>query len=123
MCSDYLPSDHQCYMKPLVKKDSELKPVCYVFYDFECATLESGEHMPVLCVAHVVCTLCLEASITDTECCDCGRKELVFKGEKCAKDFGDFIFSGKGESYTCIAHNSSGYDVHFILRHCHSAHE
>jgi len=121
VCVDYLPVDHQCYMKPLVRKDSELNPVRYVFYDFECATRESGEHVPVLCVAHLVCSLCMEEPITDTECCVCGRRELVFEGENTARDFGDFVFSGKKESYTCIAHNSSGYDVHFILRHCHNA--
>ena len=67
----------------------------YIFYDFE-ATQNSGKHTVNLSIAQ-----------------DFSGKEYVHNSiEEFCKD----IINDKLKGYTLIAHNSQGYDSHFVLK-------
>ena len=120
-CKERKPAEHLCYMQPVVKGKRELARRTYVFYDFESMTFDDGEHKPNLCVAHVVCTSCIHLPMTEEDCCNCGREVAIFSGRKTVEEFAAFLLNGKRAGAVCIAHNSSGYDAHFLLGYCHAA--
>ena len=153
VCRDSQPLDHQCYMKPLkgggsggdeeeeeeedeeeeemeevdrepvAKKRKKKKIQLYIFYDFE-AMLVEKRHVPNLCVAHKVCTDCLEEPMDVPSVgvgCPCKRVRRVFKGETTLQEFGDWLFSGKHKGAICIAHNSQAYDAHLLLEYAHES--
>ena len=117
-CGLYVNSSHKCYMKKLkpkggnclnkrpCKNNSSIKKTdwCYscrtytekyIFYDFEC-TQNTGTHEVNLCVAQ-----------------DFDGKEYVHKS---IEEFCKCFLNDKFKGYTFIAHNSKGYDSHFILK-------
>ena len=51
--------------------------------------------------------------------CNCGRERRTFKGEDTLEQFGSYLFAGRLKGCICIAHNSSGYDGHFVLDFVH----
>ena len=51
--------------------------------------------------------------------CNCGRERRIFKGEDTVEQFGSYLFAGRLRGCICIAHNSSGYDSHFVLDFVH----
>ena len=51
--------------------------------------------------------------------CDCGRERRIFKGRIRWEQFGAYLFAGRLKGGICIAHNSSGYDSHFVLDFVH----
>ena len=116
LCKSTEPLDHKCYIQPLVRRDEETATREYIFYDFECMTVQGGVHEPNLCVVHRVCTACIHLPMDDEGVtCDCGRERVVFRGRSTLKDFGAYVLNGRRNGAICMAHNSSGYDVHFLL--------
>ena len=124
VCHVMMPKDHKCYMQPAKACKNEFKTRRYVFYNFESMLLQDGQHKPNLCVLHRVCTRCMDLPMEeeegeDTPRCDCGREKKIFKGEDTVEQFGSYLFTGHLTSCICIAHNSSGYDTHFVLAFVH----
>ena len=141
LCMVYVNKDHQCYMQPSPPPDSTGTPLPekYVFYDFECQQ-NTGIHKPNLVVARWTCTNCVDLPL-DTpdretklnECKICEQKvndrEVVFEGESTVSKFCTWLFKPrpnqretdlKGNEKliyrtTAVAHNSQGYDIHFIM--------
>ena len=119
-CGKYVGKNHKCFMKKVKAKggncmtfkmescynDDSIKKTdwCYpcrtytekyMFYDFE-ATQNTGTHTINLSVAQ-----------------DFNGKEYIhYSIEEFCKGFLDDKFKG----YTFIAHNSKGYDCHFVLK-------
>ena len=60
-----------------------------------------------------------EEEEVDTPRCNCGRERKIFKGEDTVEQFGAYLFTGHLNGCICIAHNSSGYDAHFVLAFVH----
>ena len=117
-CGKYVNSSHKCYMKKLrpkggnclnkmpCKNNSSIKKTdwCYscrtyiekyIFYDFEC-TQNTGTHTVNLSIAQ-----------------DFEGKEYVHNS---IEDFCKCFLNDKFKGYTFIAHNSKGYDSHFVLK-------
>jgi len=78
----------------------------------------SYEHVHNLCVAFVKCDMCRKRDFK-AACSHCGEQEKVFIVEDCLKDFCKFLFNKKMENTIAIAHNSRGFDSHFILKYFH----
>ena len=143
VCKAQQPQDHECYMQPLKEAEERKKKQMYIFYDFECLLDDEEKHVPNLCVVNKVCEDCMKTPIEQTNMCDCGREQLVFKGEDTLTLFGDWLFSGKNRKAICIAHNAQvclfytlcfmtlvyllyfiivlqGYDLHLMMDYVHS---
>ena len=119
VCHAMMPKGHECYMQPAKTCKDEFKTRHYVFYDFESMLLQDGQHRPNLCVLHRVCTLCMDLPMEEGIACDCGRERKIFKGADTVEQFGAYLFTGRLNGCICIAHNSSGYDAHFVLAFVH----
>ncbi len=115
----------------------------YIFFDFECtqddmlqcqtgyeadstgkcvncckSTCGAFEHRPNLCVVHKVCAQCMAVDITDSsECDNCGKNEMVFKGAKTVEDVCVWLFAKRNYKSTVICHNFQGYDSYPILQY------
>jgi len=120
-------NDEDATEKKEKKKEKKEIVQRFVFFDFE--TLQeqvsgstkygaSYEHVPNLCVAYITCDICRKRDFK-AACSNCGEQEKVFKGEDCVKDFCKFLFNKKMDNTTAIAHNSRGFDSHFILKYFH----
>ena len=117
-CGKYVDSSHKCYMKKLrpkggnclnkmpCKNNSSIKKTdwCYscrtytekyLFYDFEC-TQNTGTHTVNLSIAQ-----------------DFDGKEYVHNS---IDEFCKYFLNDEYKGYTFIAHNSKGYDCHFVLK-------
>ena len=117
-CGKYVSNSHKCFMKkvkakgglcinkePCISNDSIKKTdwcySCrthtnkYVFYDFEC-TQNTGTHEVNLSIAQ-----------------DFNGKEYVHNS---IEDFCKCFLNDKFKGYTFVAHNSKGYDAHFVLK-------
>ena len=119
-CGKYVGKDHKCYLKkvkakggycmtgnkePCKNNDSmKKKDWChpcrtytekYIFYDFE-ATQNTGTHTVNLSIAQ-----------------DFNGREYLHNS---IDDFCKCFLNDKFKGYTLIAHNSKGYDCHFILK-------
>ena len=98
-----------------------------IFFDFESRQFREHRldkqgnpvlaHDPNLCVVHKVCDECKDnaAIWTDktTDCEKCVKNRHVFKGRD---DFCSWLFGGDNNGCIALAHNSKGYDAHFIFR-------
>ena len=108
----YVGKDHKCFMKKVKAKGghcSNKKPCkktdwCYscrtytekyIFYDFEC-TQNTGTHVVNLSIAQ-----------------DFEGKEYVHNS---IEEFCKCFLNDKFKGYTFIAHNSKGYDCHYVLK-------
>ena len=111
-------SDHQCFIE--VKKRSNVKSWRYNFYDLECTqnTIDTETKRPVhevnYCIAMSICDECPD----DGSCDNClpvhtfsGLGGQITLETLCKWAFDDPV----NEGAVFIAHNSSNYDVHFIL--------
>ena len=119
-CGKYVDKDHKCYLKKMevkggycminkdkscrMNKSMKKKDWCfscisytekYLFYDFECIQ-NPGTHEVNLAIAH-----------------DFKGNEYIYKN---IEDFCKNIINDNFKGYTLIAHNSKGYDAHFILK-------
>ena len=118
-CEMYDNKDHKCYVKKIRVKGgyctddknypcrinkSKKEEWCYacktytekyLFYDFEC-TQNTGIHEVNLAIVH-----------------DFHGNEYVYNS---INEFCKNIINEKFKGYTCVAHNSKGYDAHFILK-------
>ncbi|KAF4523989.1 hypothetical protein B566_EDAN013831 [Ephemera danica] len=125
-CKKHCPRDHKCYMRKdrLTKPPSD-KDVMYVFWDSECTqdTPVSDEesdgfyHRVNLICAQTICRRCEDAEL-DYQCPNCGERQYIFI-EDPLKNFMDFLCVTRKhfKKIICIAHNSSSYDSHFILKY------
>ena len=105
----------------LMKKCREAIPA-YIFYDFECRQDDAiGEnklgkiykHVPNLCIAYRVCTLCWDNG--RKSCALCDQRKWIFKGDECRGTFCRWLFSDERHSgRRAIAHNARGYDAVLI---------
>ena len=117
-CCMYVDSTHKCYMKKVKAKGGNClnKMSCknngsikktdwcyscrtytekYIFYDFEC-TQNTGTHEVNLSISQ-----------------DFDGNEYVHKS---IDEFCKYFLNDKYKGYTFIAHNSKGYDSHFVLK-------
>ena len=119
-CNEYVDKNHKCFMKKIKAKggncttgkkepcynDNSIKKTdwCYscrsytekyMFYDFEC-TQNTGTHTVNLSIAQ-----------------DFEGKEYIHNS---IEDFCKSFLNDKFKGYTFIAHNSKGYDSHFVLK-------
>ena len=119
-CNKYVGKNHKCFMKKVKAKggyctvsskkpcknddSSKMKDWCYpcrtytekyIFYDFE-ATQNTGTHTVNLSIAQ-----------------DFEGKEYIHNS---IEGFCKGFLNDKFKGYTFIAHNSKGYDCHFILK-------
>ena len=119
-CNKYVSKNHKCFMKKVKAKGgyctvNSMKPCknndsikktdwCYpcrtytekyMFYDFE-ATQNTGTHAVNLSIAQ-----------------DFNGKEYIHNS---IEDFCKELLNDKFKGYTFIAHNSKGYDSHFVLK-------
>jgi len=107
------------------EKEEREKPVTkFVFYDFvamQDRTSGSNDHgkvfthEPNLCIEHVFCELCMDLPLGN--CQNCGPNKRTFAGDDAAAKFCDFLFDMK--HVVALAHNSQGYDGHFIMQYLH----
>ena len=138
-----MPIDHLCYMQPLKPKKSKAKrprtinetvincdedpdfeeqtassALKYIFYDFECIQ-ETGIHVPNLCIAYIVCSICWENPIGEG-CSFCGdQRRHVFEGRETLSLFCRWLFNGDHQKSICIAHNAQAYDLMFVRQFVH----
>lgn len=130
-CREYLNRDHKCYVQSYVTKRKDDQSYLFVYYDFECTqdTFFSDYtnkfiHLPNLCVINLVCTACKTDSDIENACNICGVREHIFSGRDCVSQFISYCLTQnnikKYNKIVFIAHNMSGYDGHFILRHIYS---
>ena len=117
-CGKYVSKNHKCFMKKVRAKGGNClnKKPCknnesigktawcyscrtytekYIFYDFEC-TQNTGTHVVNLSIAQ-----------------DFDGKEYVHNS---IEEFCKCFLNDKFKGYTFIAHNSKGYDGHYILK-------
>ena len=117
-CGKYVSKNHKCFMKKVRAKGGNClnKKPCknnesigktawcyscrtytdkYIFYDFEC-TQNTGTHTVNLSIAQ-----------------DFEGKEYVHNS---IEEFCKCFLNDKFKGYTFIAHNSKGYDSHFVLK-------
>ena len=115
-CQKFHSSSHPCYIETL--DDEVTGEFHYIFYDFEAFQTdtdpETGKHVHKVnfCVAMEVCLRC-----TDNQICDCERLRVFrgLDGSDVVADFLKWALSVNRRNATLIAHNSGGYDGHFIL--------
>ncbi|XP_049332872.1 uncharacterized protein LOC125801098 isoform X1 [Astyanax mexicanus] len=86
--------DHQCFMEPLKREQSDEK---YIFYDFE-SNQETGYH-----VANYICCIDFKGNVWSAE------------GTDCVSAFFKKFRRNKYKGYTFIAHNARGYDSYILL--------
>ncbi|KAF4517302.1 hypothetical protein B566_EDAN008636 [Ephemera danica] len=126
ICKKHCPRDHKCYMqKDRLTKPPSDKDVLYVYWDSECTqdTPVSDDesdgfyHKVNLICAQTVCHSC-NSSELDEKCVSCGDRQHVFIDDPLL-EFMEFLCITRNQfkKLICIAHNSSGYDSHFILKH------
>ena len=84
-CSKRLAFNDACFMQFVGggKNLKAEKKFLYIFYDFETRQNTSyGEnariHMPNICVAHQVCTDCIDVDDLKIICSKCGVREFIF---------------------------------------------
>ena len=124
-CGEYYTvQPHHCFMSPLdsekiAEEDHRLK--IFIAFDIECMLEKTGDsftHTPILLIRQTVCDTCLSTGFCDL----CGDKEQVFYGTDCVQSFAQYLLDfskiaeQKKASITVFAHNSSGYDGHWLLR-------
>ena len=107
-------------MRPVVNELPRSDDVLFVFYDFETTqdtrlTESSTVHIPnLVCIQHF-CTVCEKEPDIDVDSVRCGRRRHAFSDEP----VGDLIYLCKPrpwcEKVVAIAHNTKGFDAHFIL--------
>jgi len=47
----------------------------------------------------------------------CGFREVIFKGDNVARDFGRWLFEKTHKGFTVLAHNMKGYDGYFLMEY------
>ena len=122
-CNEKTDIGHLCYMQPL-KVHQDNSKYLYVFYDFEtqqCTSIDGDDekkiHTVTLCILHKVCTDCLEMSDISVFCNTCGVREFIFDRDP-VNQMMELLKSMKNfRKIVVLAHNSSGFDGQFILRH------
>jgi hypothetical protein len=113
-CKSSVDMDHMCYMKTIAQekklkktKDREFRG--FLFYDFETTiNKDTQNHEVNLAMCQRACADCCELTSRCTKC----EPMLTFYD---ISTFVDFILSKECEHYTMIAHNSKGFDAHFIM--------
>lgn len=116
---------HHCFLRPLnneklKKQDNELKYI--ISYDIETLIQkqENFEHHSAdLLIAQISCNNCYPSQ---NFCQFCLNFEKVFFGEKCIKEFNNYVINILSPQASChkaklfvIAHNAKTYDHHFII--------
>jgi hypothetical protein len=119
-CDDHVSIDnHQCYIGTLNEREKlKYQPTNkIIFYDYETyCHPETSEHIPNLVVAYR----------TNPEDINDYTEHIfsVYQPENESKSvntrFCEWLFSNDNKEYTCIAHNSKGYDIHFIKQYLYN---
>jgi G:T-mismatch repair DNA endonuclease (very short patch repair protein) len=122
-------------MATMVNEDDKItgQKFLLMFYDFEAtqetsfdnytnsaAMMDAKEHCVNYAVVKQRCSECVSNDDLE-ECTTCGLRKHIFTGKDSLHGFLDHVFTlnaTKRFRVIAIAHNSSGYDAQFILRHC-----
>jgi hypothetical protein len=109
-CKKVVDMDHLCYIMTAEEANKKVKAFAgFVFFDFECyENPDTGNHVVNLAMAIKVCSKCLD---TEDKCESCSRKYTFYSIEQ----FVDFMLEPENENFQFFAHNSRGYDTHFIV--------
>jgi DNA polymerase type B, organellar and viral len=98
-CEDWIALDqptHQCYHQPLHKSDLKEVDRKYIVYDYEAVFDENMQHHEAgISMQHLYEPDSLQRFRTSSE-------------------FLDYLLVPEHRGYTCIAHNSARYDIHYL---------
>jgi hypothetical protein len=97
-CKKYEHVNHKCFIQPLAMPKEYTED--YIWFDFE-AEQTTGKHVVNLGVAQYF------------------DESKPMKVIQTIQEFCLWAFDKQHEGYTFIAHNSAGYDGHFILNYCY----
>ncbi|XP_054287287.1 uncharacterized protein LOC129003084 [Macrosteles quadrilineatus] len=122
ICREFLPPDHQCYMKVDKRKPTDkIKDSVYIFFDLETRQDEplatdpdSNLHIVNLCISQQYCWKCIEGEGCDT----CNDRTKIFREDPVGR-FVDYVMESRKQfkNVCAIAHNGQGFDFQFILKH------
>lgn len=118
-CQKCYKGEHYCFLKPIENKQENSKIL--VFYDIESTQEDQFDmihHRPMLLISSTICDECKG----NIKCPLCENLIQEFWGYKCVKEFGDYLYQQLapkaaifGSTVYVIAHNSRGYDGHFLF--------
>ena len=122
VCKKTLPIDHKCYMQPIKKKQQSDKQFTkiqrFIIFDFEAMMTENGQHVPNLCVAHIICHNCF--TLPMNQVCDiCDREQKIFRGVDVVNQLCEWLFDGTHSKTICLSHNGGSYDLYHIMPYIH----
>ncbi|XP_074604005.1 uncharacterized protein LOC141857411 [Brevipalpus obovatus] len=128
---EYEEGPHYCFLSPFKEDDlraDDMVPKALVFFDIESTQkMVDGRltHFPNLLVSETVCDACYDFGRRnkDRHCDICGGFQSIFYGDQCIAEFNNYILNDlakkiaiKKGNVLVVAHNSKGYDSHFIFR-------
>lgn len=124
-CGKYVnATNHLCNMVKIIPNDVTEK---IIWYDFECRLDEIEGTDPVEYKHTPNCVVALRAEletkinnegVTETTIKKNHEWKIFYDSDQTVKNFGDWLFDKAHKGYTCIAHNSSGYDSIFLVDYC-----
>lgn len=105
-CSKYVViSKHKCYIQPLIDDGKYKKESKLIYYDYECY-VNGEQHIPFLIIACYSNSSRYECFLTDEH-------------NNANDNFCKWLFQQDHKYATAMAHNSKGYDIHFIRQWLH----
>ena len=111
-CYDFVDKEnHKCHISKLTDRDfKKYAPTTkIIWYDYETYLHpETKEHIPNLIIAYRSDPDNIEEYTKHTFSC--------YESANVNKDFCNWLFNNDNKGYTCMAHNSKGYDIHLIKK-------
>uniref|UniRef100_A0ABD2WZ65 DNA-directed DNA polymerase n=1 Tax=Trichogramma kaykai TaxID=54128 RepID=A0ABD2WZ65_9HYME len=113
-----------CFMQPIKEAERNNSKYLYIFFDFETRQDSAYKnhstttvHIPTLCIAHQVCSDCIQDDDMKNMCVTCGIREYVFQNDPVAQLLGIAIREKtKFKKIVCLSHNGSSYDTQLVIQ-------
>jgi hypothetical protein len=117
---------HVCYFKVTDYSKEARSFSSTIYYDFETVLDDTGTHIPVLCVAEIVCSNCCDVDIDNSQyICNfgdkpCGPRQIIFKHNvrDVTNQFIDWILAihkrKNFSSLLLIAHFAARFDAFIV---------